>query len=87
MTRNKMDDLRNHLFEVIELLKDNEIEVDRAKAVSDVAGRIIESAKVEVQYKAMLAKEGYSPVSDSPLLSKSRSKELEQGGDLKSPPV
>jgi hypothetical protein len=29
---------------------EGEMEVDRAKAVADVAGKIIESAKVEVDY-------------------------------------
>ncbi len=49
--KNKIDDLRNHLFETIEMLKDEDkpMDIDRAKAISDVAGTIIESAKVEVR--------------------------------------
>lgn len=50
MPRNKIEDLRNHLFEVLELLKDGEIEVDKAKAISEVAQVIVETAKVEVSY-------------------------------------
>lgn len=52
MARNKISDLRNHLFETIELLmdKDKPLDVDRAKAIAQVAGKIIESAKVEVKY-------------------------------------
>lgn len=50
MARNKMSDLRNHLFETIEALKDNEkpMEIARAQAISEVAQTIINSAKVEI---------------------------------------
>ena len=50
MPRNKITDLRNHLFETIEMLKDKEIDLDTAKAISEVAQVIINSAKVEVQF-------------------------------------
>jgi hypothetical protein len=47
-----MTDLRNHLFEVIEALKDKEepMELARAKAVVEVAQTLINSAKVEVDF-------------------------------------
>ena len=50
--KNTMTDLRNHLFEVMESLKDEDkpIEIARAKAVVDVAQALIDSAKVEVQF-------------------------------------
>jgi hypothetical protein len=50
--KNKMDDLRNHLFETLEALKDKEDPMDlaRAKAVADVAKVLVESAKVEVDF-------------------------------------
>lgn len=49
--KNKLSDLRNHLFETIERLKDEEkpMEIERAKAISDVAQTIINSAKVELR--------------------------------------
>ena len=52
MPRNKIDDLRNHLFETLERLKDDEkpMEIERAKAIADVARVIVDSAKVEVQF-------------------------------------
>lgn len=52
MAKNKLSDLRDHLFETIEALKDKDepIEVERAKAISDVALTIIKSAKVEVEF-------------------------------------
>ena len=50
--RNKIDDLRNHLFETLEALKDKDepMDLDRARAVADVARVIVESAKVEVDF-------------------------------------
>lgn len=50
--RNKIEDLRNHLFATLEGLldKDEPLEIDRAKAVADVAQVIVNSAKVEVDY-------------------------------------
>lgn len=50
--RNKIEDLRNHLFATIEGLMDDEkpLDIDRAKAVADVAQVIINSAKVEIDF-------------------------------------
>ena len=47
-----MEDLRNHLFATIEALLDEEkpMDIDRAKAVADVAQVMINSAKVEVEF-------------------------------------
>jgi hypothetical protein len=52
MPKNKIDDLRNHLFETLESLKDEEkpMDIARAKVVADVARVIVESAKVEVNF-------------------------------------
>lgn len=56
-TKNKISDLRDHLFAQLERLGDEtlskedvEKEIWRADAISNVAGKIIESAKVEVDY-------------------------------------
>lgn len=50
--KNKIEDLRNHLFEEIERLKEKAEpeDLERAKTVSNLSGRIIESAKVEVDF-------------------------------------
>jgi hypothetical protein len=54
MPKNRIDDLRNHLFEQLERLKDENdpeklaVELARAKAISDVSKVIIETAKVEL---------------------------------------
>jgi hypothetical protein len=50
MARNKINDLRDHLFEVLERLKDGEIDIETAKAMADVSQVIINSAKVEVDF-------------------------------------
>jgi hypothetical protein len=52
MPKNKIEDLRNHLFSTLEALLDEEkpLELDRAKAIADVAQVIVNSAKVEVDY-------------------------------------
>lgn len=53
--KNKITDLRNHLFEVIEAMKDAEkpMDIERAKAIADVAQVIVNSAKVEVDFLRM----------------------------------
>jgi len=50
--KNKIDDLRNHLFATLEALQDKEapMELDRAKAIADVATVVVNSAKVEVEF-------------------------------------
>ncbi len=50
--KNHITDLRNHLFETLEMLKDKDkpMEIERAKAVADVAKEIIATAKVEVDF-------------------------------------
>jgi hypothetical protein len=50
--KNKIEDLRNHLFATLEDLrdKDNPMAIDRALAVAKVADSIIDSAKVEVKF-------------------------------------
>lgn len=78
-TRNKIEDLRNHLFETLEALRDPEkpMDLDRAKAVSEVSKVIIESAKVEVDFLRVtgaMAGSGFIPV-DQAGLPKGASKE------------
>ena len=59
MAKNKMNDLRDHLFAQLERLGDDESmknpiardrEVARAKSIVDVSHALLESAKVEIQY-------------------------------------
>lgn len=50
--KNKLGDLRDHLFATIEGLLDPDkpMETDRARAVATVAQTVIDSAKVEVAF-------------------------------------
>ena len=50
--KNKIEDLRNHLFAALEGLSDREnpMELDRAKAIAEVGRVIVETAKAEVQF-------------------------------------
>jgi uncharacterized damage-inducible protein DinB len=50
----KIEDLRDTLFETIELLKTNKIEVDKAKAIQSIAQTIVNSAQVEVDYLSQI---------------------------------
>jgi hypothetical protein len=50
--KNKIEDLRNHLFETLEALKDTDkpMELERASAIANVARVIVDTAKVEVEF-------------------------------------
>ncbi len=52
MARNKIEDLRNHLFEALERLKDPDpekpLDLEREKMICAVSRQIIDSARVEV---------------------------------------
>ena len=70
--KNKIEDLRNHLFATIEGLLDPDkpMELDRAKAVAEVAQVMINSAKVEVDMvKALGAANGsgFLQIGEEPL--------------------
>jgi hypothetical protein len=54
-----MTDLRNHLFETLEALKDKDqpMEIERAKTISDVAQTLINSAKVELQFMELIGED------------------------------
>lgn len=65
--KNKVEDLRNHLFEVIEGLKDGSVDIEKAKAIADVGQVIVNSAKVEVDYLRVTgAAEGSGFIPDMP---------------------
>jgi hypothetical protein len=57
MPKNKLSDLRDHLFETLEALKDPDnmaMSSAKAHAVCEVADRIIDIAKVEVHAASVL---------------------------------
>lgn len=71
MAKDKIQDLRHHLFAQLERLGDDElmkdqsqrfIELDRAKAMCDISQTIINSAKVEIDYLKAIANSGTNVV-------------------------
>lgn len=77
--QNKLSDLRNHLFATIEGLLDPEkpLDIERAKAVGDVAQVIINSAKVEVEFLKEVGGNGsgfIAPEKDAPLRIENKKK-------------
>ncbi len=55
-----LEDLREHLFATLDALRDKNkpMEIERAKAISDVAKQVIESAKAEVAYVKAIGGDG-----------------------------
>lgn len=53
MPKNKLTDLRDHLFETIELLKDPESGMDAktAREIANLGSVIVDSARVEVEFQ------------------------------------
>lgn len=66
--KNKIEDLRDHLFATLEGLRDKEspLDIERAKAISTVANSIIETAKVEVRYLNLMGGEGTAFMRNDP---------------------
>lgn len=68
--RNKIEDLRNQLFETLEKLNDDDAPMDlnRARTIAEVAQVIVNSAKIEVDYIKATKRNtgtGFIPIDDS----------------------
>jgi hypothetical protein len=66
--KNKISDLRNHMFAALERLGNENIspedlqkEIERSRAISEVGKVIVESAKTEVLYAKMTGKRQDEP--------------------------
>jgi hypothetical protein len=64
--KNKIEDLRNHLFETLEDLRDKEkpMDIERAKAIAGVAQVIVDSAKAENEFIKITGGEGSGFIPD-----------------------
>jgi hypothetical protein len=58
--KNKIEDLRNHLFETLESLKDADkpMDLERANTIANVAKVIVDSAKAEVAFMKVTGSTG-----------------------------
>lgn len=65
--KNKIEDLRDHLFATLEALRDEEkpMELDRAQTIANVASVIIDSAKVEVAFIDVTGAKGSGFIPDA----------------------
>jgi hypothetical protein len=52
VAKNRIQDLRDHLFATLEALRDEDkpMDITRARAVAEVARVVVDSAKVEVDF-------------------------------------
>lgn len=80
--KNKIEDLRDHLFEMLEQLKDPKAKVDleRMRLGMSVAQTIINSAKVEVEFLEVTGGKGSGFIPEQP-------KTLPSAGQPGAPPV
>ena len=82
--KNKIEDLRGHLFEVIERLKSNsdpdasekdKINIEDAKVIADIGKVLVESAKVEVAFMKETGAKGSGFIPEDP--NKTEPKQLQ----------
>lgn len=69
MPKNKIDDLRNHLFEAIEMLKDGDMDIETAKTIAIVGQVIVNVTKLEVDFVKNIGAigTGFIPISEEDL--------------------
>lgn len=54
----KIEDLRDTLFETIEMVKSGKMDHDKAKSITELAQVIVNSAKVEVDFLKNVSQHG-----------------------------
>jgi len=83
--KNKLSDLRDHLFAALEGLSDDEkpMDIERARAVAEVAQVVINSAKLEVEvlklYDGRMRGSDFVPVQPLEQLTGRQRPALERG--------
>jgi hypothetical protein len=50
MAKNRLSDLRDHLFEALEGVKDGTMELDKAKTICEISRQITDTARVQVKF-------------------------------------
>lgn len=73
-SKSNLDELREHLFATLREVKAGTLEIDRAKAVVQVAEQLIDTARVEVDYVRVTGETGGSTfIARSPRLADKKS--------------
>lgn len=92
MAKNKITDLRDHLFAQLERLSDDQdmknpikrdAEIARANAISNISKSIVETAKLEVDYMRAISAVGKNGMDVSFVLPDKDVKQLENKTDEK----
>jgi predicted thioredoxin/glutaredoxin len=83
MKRNKLVDVRDHAFEWLERLKDDDItreDIDKAKVVANLCKVIVDSSKVEVMQMQLIRKtyDKVVPISDFFEITEAKIQQLDQ---------
>lgn len=68
--KNKIEDLRNHLFATLEALQDPDkpMDLDRANTIANVAKVVVDSAKAEVMFMKVTGSTGSGFISNEKAL-------------------
>ena len=64
-----LNNLRDMLFDTLEKLKNNEIEVDKAKAINEMAQTIINTGKLEHDYLKLIVDNNKKLEKPAPVVS------------------
>lgn len=72
MSKN-ISDLREHLFDALQKVKDGSMPIDTAKAVNEISKTIIDSARVEVEFLETTGQ------TESKFLTEKKAEELPDG--------
>jgi hypothetical protein len=80
--KNKMEDLRDHLFETIEMLKDPDsgMDVKKAKAIAEIGKVLVDSARTEIQFNNTIGGRGSGFISDGGNEADAERSQLGDGG-------
>jgi hypothetical protein len=65
---NTIDDLRTHLFDALKGLKNKTMDIETAKAISDISQVIVNTAKVEVDHMKVSGSKGSGFLENAPEL-------------------
>lgn len=83
--KNKISDLRDHMFAALERLSNEELtedelktEIERSRAVSEVGKVIVESAKTEVLYAKLTRKREFEPTKFLEIPDEGETKKIER---------